>query len=123
MEIRNYELEVFKVLDSVKICGIPHKIVLCEDHFDEDLHFGQIDFAKCIIKLNKDLPKEAMDETLTHEILHGILVHLGYNDESQNEQFVQAVANAINQTFSLKDTRCIGASQQDNRFQKKPDIF
>ena len=55
------------------------------------------------IKINKDLPKEAMEETLAHEILHGILVHLGYNDEAQNEQFVQAVSNAINQTFVLRE--------------------
>ena len=113
MEMRHYELEVF-MLDSVKICGIPYEVVFCEDSFDKDLHFGQIDFAKCIIKLNKDLPKEAMEETLTHEILHGILVHLGYDDESQNEQFVQGVANAINQTFAIKQTACV---------QKKPDIF
>lgn len=43
-----------------------------------------------------------MEETLVHEILHGIFVHLGYDDEAQNEQFVQAMANAINQTFTLR---------------------
>lgn len=90
------------MVDSVKICGIPHKIVMCEDSFNMDTHFGQIDYAKCQIKLNKDLPKEAMEETLVHEILHGIFVHLGYNDEAQNEQFVQALANAVNQTFTLR---------------------
>lgn len=89
--------------DSVKICGIPHKIILREDSFNVDTHFGQIDYVKCEIKINKDLPKEAMEETLAHEILHGILVHLGYNDEAQNEQFVQAVSNAINQTFVLRE--------------------
>lgn len=120
MEMRHYELEVF-MLDSVKICGIPYEVVFCEDSFDKDLHFGQIDFAKCIIKLNKDLTKETMKETLTHEILHGILVHLGYYDESQNEQFVQAVANAINQTFAIKQTACVRKKITDSR--KKPDIF
>lgn len=39
---------------------------------------------------------------MCHEILHGILVHLGYNEQSQDEQFVQAVGNAIYQTFQIK---------------------
>lgn len=91
------------MVDSVKICGIPHKIILREDSINVDTHFGQIDYAKCEIKINKDLSREAMEETLVHEILHGILVHLGYNDEAQNEQFVQAVSNAINQTFVLRE--------------------
>lgn len=56
----------------------------------------------CIVKEN-NLPKDAMEETLVHEILHGIFVHLGYDDEASNEQFVQALANAINQTFTLRE--------------------
>lgn len=91
------------MVDSVKICGIPHKITLHEDSFDMDTHFGQINYGSCEIKLNKNLPKDAMEETLVHEILHGIFVHLGYNDEASNEQFVQALANAINQTFTLRE--------------------
>lgn len=91
------------MVDSVKICGIPHKITLHEDSFDMTTHFGQINYGSCEIKLNKNLPKDAMEETLVHEILHGIFVHLGYADEASNEQFVQALANAINQTFTLRE--------------------
>lgn len=92
------------MVDSVTICGIPHKIVMCEDSFNVDTHFGQINYAKCEIKLNKDLPRETMEETLVHEILHGIFIHLGFNDVAQDEQFVQALSNAINQTFTLRET-------------------
>lgn len=92
------------MVDSVIICGILHKITLCEDHFDMDTHFGQINYESCEIKLNKNLPKDAIEEALVHEILHGIFVHLGYHNEADNEQFVQALANAINQTFTLKQT-------------------
>ena len=90
------------MVDSVKICGIPHKITLHEDSFDMGTHFGQINYGSCEIRLNKDLSKDIMEETLVHEILHGIFVHLGYNNEASNEQFVQALANAINQTFTLR---------------------
>lgn len=91
------------MIESVKICGIPHRVVLCEDSFNVDTHFGQINYASCEIRLNRSLPKEAMEETLVHEILHGIFVHLGYNEEAQNEQMIQALANALNQTFTIKN--------------------
>lgn len=89
--------------DYVTICGIPYKIIPTEDLFNIDTHFGQINYTKCEIRINKNLKGEALSETLTHEILHGILLHLGYTEQMANEQFVQAVANAINQTFKIKN--------------------
>lgn len=86
----------------VNICGIPHKVVECDDSFNIDLHFGQIQFGKGEIRINKDLSEEIKNETLCHEILHGMLVHLGYQEQSQDEQFVQALANAIFQGFEIR---------------------
>lgn len=86
----------------VNICGIPHTIIECEDSFNIDLHFGQIDYAKAQIKINKDIPTELKKEALCHEIIHGILVHLGYQEESQDEKFVQQLGNAISQTFNIR---------------------
>lgn len=34
--------------------------------------------------------------------IHGILVHLGYTDMSNDEQFVQALGNAIYQGFKVR---------------------
>lgn len=48
---------------------------------------------------------EEQEEILCHEILHGILVHLGYDELSQDEKLVQAVSNGINQTFEIKGER------------------
>lgn len=39
----------------VNICGIPHRIVECEDKFNTDCHFGQIDYKACEIRINKDM--------------------------------------------------------------------
>lgn len=86
----------------VNICGIPHKIIECEDKFDVDAHFGQIDYKSCEIRINKDMSKEAKEETIIHEMVHGILVHLGYSEQSQDETFVQGLANAIYQGFDIK---------------------
>ena len=87
----------------VNICGIPHEVIECEDKFDVDLHFGQIDYKTCEIRVNKDISDENKIETIIHEMIHGILVHLGYSEGAQNEQFVQALANAIYQGFYIKN--------------------
>lgn len=84
------------------ICGIPYKIVPTEDVFDVDTHLGQINYITGEIRVNKRLQGEILYETLAHEIIHGILMYLGYEKESQDEQFVQALGNAINQTFTIK---------------------
>lgn len=87
---------------KVNICGITHKVIECEDNFDVDTHLGQIDYKACEIRINKDMATEAKEETICHEMIHGILVHLGYSEQSLDEQFVQALGNAIYQGFDMK---------------------
>lgn len=87
---------------TVNICGVSHKIVECEDNFNADCHFGQIDYKACEIHINKDLTEENKKETICHEMVHGIFIHLGYNDYAQDEQLVQALGNAIYQGFNIK---------------------
>lgn len=87
---------------TVNICGIPHKVIECEDKFNADIHFGQIDYKACEIRINKDMTRESKFETICHEMVHGIFIHLGYNDYAQDEQLVQALGNAIYQGFSIK---------------------
>lgn len=88
-------------MKKVNICGIPHTIIECKDDY-RDNNCGMIEYIKCIIKLNPDLTEEAKKETLCHEIIHGIFVHLGYNDLAENEQLVQAIGNGVYQTFDIK---------------------
>lgn len=87
---------------KVNICGLQHKVIEVEDHFDMDCHMGQIEYKDLIIKVNKNMPVEAKLETICHEMVHGILVHTGYTDLSSNEQLVQALGNAIYQGFEVK---------------------
>jgi len=87
---------------KVNICGIPHKVVECEDKFDVDAHFGQIDYKACEIRINKDMTEANKKETLCHEMVHGMLTHLGYTNYSNDEVFVQSLANAIYQGFEIK---------------------
>lgn len=86
----------------VNICGIPHKIVECEDNFNIDLHLGQIDYKTCEIRINKGMTEDTKKETICHEMVHGIFVHLGYHDYTNDEQLVQALGNAIYQGFEIR---------------------
>ena len=89
---------------TVNICGIPHKVIECDDSFNaNEIHFGQINYKDCTIRISKDMTVDMKNEALCHEMIHGILVHLGYNEQSNDEQFVQALASAINQGFYAKE--------------------
>lgn len=89
----------------VNICGLPHEVVFLEDMFDVDCHLGQIDYKDLKIKINKDMPQPLKNETICHEMVHGILVHIGRDDLSNDEQLVQALGNAIYQGFEIKAER------------------
>lgn len=90
---------------KVNICGMLHDVIECDDSFNIDAHFGQIDYMKCRIKINKDMHEDMKREAICHEMLHGMLVHLGYQEQSSDEQFVQALANAILQGFEIKSVK------------------
>ena len=88
---------------SINVCGIPHNILLCDTaSFGGDC-LGEINNITAEIRINKDSPIELQHVTLIHEWVHGVLVAFGYNEESQNEHLVDALAKAINLTFSLKE--------------------
>lgn len=87
----------------VKICGIPHKVVFVDDCFDSDAtHMGQIDYGKCLIKINKSIPAELQEATLIHEILHGVLVHIGRHDLAEDETLVTSLATAMYPIFDVR---------------------
>lgn len=89
--------------ETIKICGVPYKVTVCPDNFDMDGHFGQINYITGEIRINEKCSPELQEETLCHEWLHGALVQLGFNDESGDEHLVTALANAIYQTFTLRE--------------------
>lgn len=87
---------------QVNICGIKHKVIECEDKFNTDCHFGQINYKDAEILINRYMYPAIKEETLCHEMIHGILVHIGYQEQSNDEQFVQALSNAIYQGFKVR---------------------
>lgn len=91
-----------KIPETVFVCGIPHKVSICKDHFDTDTHMGDIRYAECLIQINDKMPFEMQVSTLIHEMVHGILVGIGRNDLTTDEAFVCSLANAINNGFEVR---------------------
>lgn len=89
---------------KIKICGLPFKIkqVNVLNEGDAGITQGEIYYSQGEIRICKRLPKRIKKRVLYHEILHGMLVQLGYNDLSSNEEFVQSMSNAMYQMFKLK---------------------
>ena len=92
--------------DKINICGTPFTVRCCDDSFVSDsLHFGEIHYAKAEILINRDMPEALKMQTLLHEWVHGALVMIGRNAEAEDENLVQCLAVAINNTFQLKEDK------------------
>jgi ssRNA-specific RNase YbeY (16S rRNA maturation enzyme) len=83
---------------KVNICGLTYDVV--QDIFSNDL--GEISYRDCTIHISKRQCEQSLKETLCHEMVHGMLEHLGYRELNDDEQFVQSLANAIYQGFEIK---------------------
>lgn len=89
-------------MKTVKICGIPHQIIEKEYIEGNGRVCGEITYDECIIKMRAGMNPDYYNQTLIHEVVHGMLVMIGRNELSEDETFVQSLALAISQTFDLK---------------------
>ena len=90
--------------DKINICGVPYTVRCCDDSFQSDsLHFGEIKYEHGEIRINRAMPEQLKMQTLIHEWVHGALVMIGRNAEYEDENLVQCLAVAINNTFTLKE--------------------
>lgn len=74
----------------VNICGIQHDIIEMDDNFDLDFHFGQIDYKKNEIRINKALTNEGKKEAICHEMLQE-----GWNEDSDKNDDVPNIFKKI----------------------------
>lgn len=81
-------------MNKVIICGIPYEVQETEENFS-DGSCGVIHHREQLIKINKNMGDEYKEQTLMHEIIHGVLVCIGRDDLSNSEEFVQALANGL----------------------------
>ena len=65
-------------MDKVKIGGIVYEIEKITDLQGKTGEWGHIEYKTCRIVLDDSASQQIEDQTLIHEITHGILVEAGY---------------------------------------------
>lgn len=95
-------------IKKVKILATEYKIEEVEQIDKYQRLLGQIDYVEQTIKIDINISEDLKKETLLHEILHGILEKLGYDDINENEQKVHSIASTMYQV--LKDNNIISFS-------------
>lgn len=62
---------------------------------EEELCFGEIEFEKNRILINRDTSEERKEVTLLHEILHSVFQQLGFKEENDNEHLICSLSEAL----------------------------
>ena len=84
---------------TISILGIPYKVLEVECVNKGEPRKGEIDFIKCEIRIDKDMPNNLKEQVLMHEIIHAICDLQGFFDIGENENVVQGLATALYHTF------------------------
>lgn len=85
---------------TVNILGIPYEIIEVDTINKGVRTFGEIDYSNQIIKLEKGMGKQYREQTILHEVVHGIFEGLGYDALNADEEKVQGIASALYQVLS-----------------------
>lgn len=67
-------------IKKLKILATEYKVEEVEQIDKYQRLLGQIEYTEQTIKIDKNISEDMKKETLIHEILHGILEKLGYED-------------------------------------------
>ena len=82
-------------MEKVIIMGIPYPIEEKEIIGDNTDGMGVVLYHNQVIQLKKDLGKETKEQTLMHEIVHGLLYAIGEIELNSNERFVQSLSSGL----------------------------
>lgn len=73
---------------------------------------GEIIYKDSLINLNIETSEDYRENTLVHEIVHGILACIGEDELCSNEKFVNAFGNCLYQV--LKDNKLYFGEEREN---------
>lgn len=85
-----------------KIGGVKYKVVQVKGLAKEHGLMGQISYDNLLIKIDEDLPQGRKEETLVHELVHGIFYEAGF--EEQDEDMINRVGKVLYQV--IQDNLC-----------------
>lgn len=92
-------------IDKLKILATEYKIEEVEQIDKYQRLLGQIEYVEQTIKIDKNISEDMKKETLIHEILHGVLEKLGYEELNEDEQKIHSIASTM--YLVLKENKLI----------------
>lgn len=87
-------------MDKVKIGGIDYSIEIKNDLVGETGNWGETNLKKTTIALDSNMSKQRTDQTLVHEIVHGIFEEAGFE---QDEDKVNRLGIVLYQVLQDND--------------------
>ena len=82
-------------IKQVKILATKYNVEEVEQINKYTRLLGQIEYAEQKIKIDKNISEDLKQEVLLHEILHGILEKLNYEEINNDEQKVHSIASTM----------------------------
>lgn len=92
-------------IKTVKILATEYRVEEVEQIDKYQRLLGQIEYTEQVIKIDKNISEDMKKETLIHEIIHGILEKLGYEELNEDEQKVHSIASTM--YLVLKENKLI----------------
>lgn len=88
---------------KVYIGSMKYDLVLKETiKYDEQEYRGAIDECSGKLEMATSFPQQIKQQTLWHEVVHGVLIELGRRDLNSDEGFVDAISKQL-YTFTEKN--------------------
>lgn len=97
-------------MDKVKIGGIVYQIEVKNDLAGETGNWGETNLKKTTIVLDSNMSKQRTDQTLVHEIVHGIFEEAGFEQDEDKVNRLGIVLYQVlkdNDFSFLRDERII----------------
>lgn len=97
-------------MDKVKIGGIVYSVEIKEDLVGHTGNWGETNLKKTTIVLDSNMSKQRTDQTLVHEIVHGIFEEAGFEQDEDKVNRLGIVLYQVlkdNDFSFLRDERII----------------
>lgn len=97
-------------MDKVKIGGIVYSVEIKEDLVGHTGNWGETNLKKTTIALDSNMSKQRTDQTLVHEIVHGIFEEAGFEQDEDKVNRLGIVLYQVlkdNDFSFLRDERII----------------
>lgn len=102
MSLKNKKLKLgyktFNIIKEKEIIRLPNELL------------GEISYMEEVIRISNKISQNEQNQTFMHEMIHGLLDKIGYNEMAVDEKFVDRLATGLYevikdnpQIFTMKD--------------------